>query len=216
MADKEEFIYLYDLSQYNILDFISENEEIILKHWGFLQQLKSDGYLLLSGITLDSTYEFVVVQTKDRDVANELFKADPYSDLGLIHGKLYSFRASLLTVEKPAEMILEDDFSLDSFYVNTNSLFMGTIKGRPTFVNDMTEEEGKIMGIHFQHLKKNFDEGKLIFAGSILEEGMFGISVFYADNLEDARIFVKNDLAVVNRILEPNVHPFKLLLIGKR
>ena len=216
MTEKNEFLYLYDLSKYNLPDFLSENEEVILLHWEFLQHLKSTGYLLFAGITLDSMYEFVVIQAKDRDMATRLFVNDPYLELNLVNGNIYSFRASLFAETDQGNELLSDDFNLAYFYTDTDPLFMGTITARPTFVNDMTEEERRIMAIHFEYLKKKLEEKKLILAGPILEEGMFGITIFYADNLDEARNFIQNDPAVKNKIVESNVHPFRLLIHGRR
>jgi uncharacterized protein YciI len=216
MNEKEEFIYLYDLSKYNILDFLSENEQLILQHWEFLQKLKSEGFLLFSGITLDSSYELVVVQATNRDEATELFNEDPYAELNLIEGQLYCFRASLLSNEEIQKPLLSDDFDLDSLYLDSNNLFMGTITPRSTFINDVTEEEGKIMGVHFQYLKKSFDERKLLLAGPILEEGMFGITVFLAEDIKEARKFANKDPSVRSKIMKPEIHPFRLLLRGEK
>ena len=216
MTEKVEFIYLYDLSISAFLDYLSENREIVLQHWEYLRNLKNEGYLLFAGSTLDKTYEFIIIRVKDKESAQQLYNTDPFTKSKLFKGQLCSFRASLLSDDDFKETLEKKAQNIDSVYSSETNIYMGTIKGRPTFINDATEEEIKIMGVHFQRLKQSFDEKKLILAGPILEEGMFGLTVFFDKSLEDASYFVKNDPAVVNRVLEPNVHPFRLFLINNK
>ena len=72
------------------------------------------------------------------------------------------------------------------------------------------------MELHFQYLKNRYDKGKLILAGPILAEGTFGVSILLAESLDEADQFHKQDPSVIAGIMEPEVHPFRIFLIGTK
>jgi len=215
MSDDNVFIVLYDLSDKKLTESLYDYSDIIIKHWKFLKALKSEKTLLFSGTTLDSFFEFAVIKTDTIEEAQRLVSNDPFVYNRLLQVTLYEFRTSLLTKENTIEVLEEEFLDIESIYDEDTVFYMGTITARPTFVNDMTEEEGKIMSVHYEYLKEKFDNKQLLLAGPILAEGKFGVSVFTAESLKEADEFVQNDPAVIEGIMKPEVHPFRIFLIEK-
>ncbi|HEX2787029.1 MAG TPA: YciI family protein [Ignavibacteria bacterium] len=85
---------------------------------------------------------------------------------------------------------------------------------KENFMETGTEEDFKIIGEHFEYLKKFFDEGKLLLAGPC-EDAAFGISIFKAENLEEAQRFLENDPAFKKGVMKGEVHPYRLSLFNK-
>ena len=56
---------------------------------------------------------------------------------------------------------------------------------RPTFADDATPEEERVVGSHFQFLKGLLAEGKLLLAGPC-EDASMGLAVIECDNLDQA------------------------------
>ena len=88
--------------------------------------------------------------------------------------------------------------------------FFGVIKPtRDDFITNPTEEDNKIMGVHFQYLKDLLAEGKLILAGPVLnEQKPMGIVIFECENIGEAKELLKNDPSVkagiqIIKILKP-------------
>jgi len=216
MTEENEFIFLYDLSNKKLKESFYDYSDIIIKHWNFLKDLKKEKKLVFAGTSLDNFYEFVVIQTKSEEEAKGIIKSDPYVYNQLLKVSLYKFKASLVTEEEVPEVLEEDFFDIESIYDDETKFYMGTLTGRLTFINDMTEEEGKIMEIHFEYLKSKFDEKQLLLAGPILAEGQFGLTIFTANSLKEAEDFVINDPAVDAEIMKPGVHPFRIFLLGKK
>lgn len=216
MSDENVFIILYDLSDKKITESFYEYSDIIIKHWKFLKNLKSERNLIFAGTTVDSFYEFIVIKTSSKEEAEKLVKNDPFVYNRLLQVFLYNFRISLLTEEHVVEVLEEEFLDIESIYDEETEFYMGTITGRPTFINDMTEEEGKIMGTHFEYLKSKFDNKELVLAGPILAEGQFGVTIFTADTLNQAQDFVENDPAVKSGVVKPGVHPFRIFLKGEK
>ena len=122
-----------------------------------------------------------------------------------------------ISAEEDIEEVLEEEYlDIEAIYDEETDYYMGTITARPTFVNDMTEEEGEIMGIHFEYLKSKFDSKELVLAGPILAEGQFGVSVFKANSYDQAMELASNDPAVKEGIMKPGVHPFRIFLKGEK
>ncbi|MHA2254801.1 MAG: YciI family protein, partial [Candidatus Heimdallarchaeaceae archaeon] len=123
---------------------------------------------------------------------------------------------SLVLNELVEEVDTEKGFDVNSLYKTPTNQYLGTVTPRSTFISDVTEEENKIMEIHFQYLKNRYDKMKLFLAGPILEEGTFGVSVFLAESLDEADQFQKQDPAVMAGIMEPEVHPFRIFFLGTK
>lgn len=85
---------------------------------------------------------------------------------------------------------------------------------RSNFIESITREEEVILDEHFDYLEKALEEGRLILAGACLD-GTFGVVIFRATSQEDALKFMKNDPAVKRKIMEAELHPFRVSLVAK-
>lgn len=83
---------------------------------------------------------------------------------------------------------------------------------KENFAETMSEEEGNIMGVHFEYLKDLLDKGKLILAGPETT-GKFGIAVIEAESEDEARNIMMNDPAVSSGIVSPELYPYRVSLI---
>lgn len=81
---------------------------------------------------------------------------------------------------------------------------------RPTFVNDMTQDEGAIMGAHFAYLQGLSAQGKLLLAGPCLDEGGFGVGILSVTDADEARRIVDADPSVTRGLMRPELHPVRL------
>ncbi|MCG3220699.1 MAG: hypothetical protein H7641_04900 [Candidatus Heimdallarchaeota archaeon] len=212
----KEFIYLFNLSEVNFIDSLAVNKFLIIQHLQFLKELKKDNNLILAGTTLDDFCEIVIIKCNDRGQAEEILKNDPYVKKNIFPVTLYDFRASLVLNEIIEEVKIEDGVNVEVLYKNPSNQYLGIITPRPTFIDDMTEDESKVMTIHYQYLKNRYDKKKLILAGPILAEGTFGVSVLLAESIDEADQFQKQDPSVMAGIMEPEVHPFRVFFLGTK
>lgn len=75
----------------------------------------------------------------------------------------------------------------------------------------ISEDEERIMEAHFEYLKKLSEEGRIIIAGPCLD-GSFGIIVFNARDMDEAKTIMEQDPSVKARIMEAELHPFRVSL----
>ncbi len=85
---------------------------------------------------------------------------------------------------------------------------------RPTFGHDATEEESRVIGDHFQYLKRLLAEGTLLLAGPC-EDASMGIAVIEARDLGAARKILAEDPAVTGRVFTGEVKPYRVSLMRK-
>ena len=83
---------------------------------------------------------------------------------------------------------------------------------KENFAETMTEDEGRIMGVHFEYLKDILKNGKLILAGPETT-GKFGIAVIETDSEDEAREIMMNDPAVKAGIVTSELYPYRVSLI---
>jgi len=85
---------------------------------------------------------------------------------------------------------------------------------RDDFLKNSTEEDEKIMGEHFEYLKKLLASGELVLAGPALNEDKpFGLVILNCDSIENAREIMANDPSVKSGIQNLKlVEPFRLSL----
>ena len=85
---------------------------------------------------------------------------------------------------------------------------------RPTFADDMTPEEQKIMGVHFGYLKKLAEEGKVVLAGpSVNGTKTFGIIVVEVANEAEARAILEGDPSYKAGVQKGELLPFRVSLL---
>ena len=77
---------------------------------------------------------------------------------------------------------------------------------RPTFDQDLNEEEGKLMNEHFLYWKDNYEKGVCQFGGPVLDaRGVYGVLAIWAADKKEARALADADPGVKAGILRPEV-----------
>jgi uncharacterized protein len=82
-----------------------------------------------------------------------------------------------------------------------------------------TSKENKISSDHVLYLKTLLDEEKAYMAGrtsNIFDPDLFGIVIFDATNLEEAKIIMQNDPLVKNDIMQGEVKPFNIVFLKNK
>jgi uncharacterized protein YciI len=81
-----------------------------------------------------------------------------------------------------------------------------------------TEEEDRIVGEHFQHLKRLLDEGITILMGRTAnnDEDTMGLVVFRAENEAEARRIMESDPAISNGVMSATLYPYRVALMEVR
>ena len=73
-----------------------------------------------------------------------------------------------------------------------------------------TEEENKVVGVHFKYLTDLYEKGIVKYVGRTVDDrSSFGMVVFEADSEDEARSIMDNDPAVVNEIMTATLYPFR-------
>lgn len=91
---------------------------------------------------------------------------------------------------------------------------------RPTRIEMLTDggtaDEQRLMGEHFERLRRLTDDGVVVLAGPTLvtDERNFGIVVFRADDEEAARAVMDGDPAVAGGVMAAELFPFNVSLLG--
>ena len=85
---------------------------------------------------------------------------------------------------------------------------------RPTFNEDATADEERIIGMHFQYLKRLLAEGKLLMAGPC-EDASMGIAVLECESQEEARSILAGDPAVQGKVFTGEIKPYRVSLFRK-
>jgi len=85
---------------------------------------------------------------------------------------------------------------------------------RPTFNDDATADEERIIGIHFQYLKRLLAEGKLLIAGPC-EDASMGLAVIECENQDEARSILAADPAIEGKVFTGEIKPYRVSLFRK-
>ncbi|MHA1367101.1 MAG: YciI family protein [Candidatus Heimdallarchaeota archaeon] len=85
---------------------------------------------------------------------------------------------------------------------------------REDFMKNWTEADEKIMGEHFEYLKKLLAAGELVLAGPALNEDKpFGLVILKCNSLEKAKEIMANDPSVKSGVQNLKlVEPFRMSL----
>lgn len=90
---------------------------------------------------------------------------------------------------------------------------------RPQMLVESTPEEDRIVGEHFQYLKRLTEEGTVLLAGRSLtgpeEERGMGIAIFRAEDDAAAERFGVNDPAVAQGVFTFYVMPYRVALLSE-
>jgi uncharacterized protein len=75
--------------------------------------------------------------------------------------------------------------------------FFKLIPPRPTFPQDMTDEERRIMDEHGRYFEEHFAAGRILLFGPVMAtSGAFGLAVLEVDSEEEAKRFGEGDPSV--------------------
>jgi uncharacterized protein len=86
---------------------------------------------------------------------------------------------------------------------------------RPTFIEDMRDDEQDVMRDHLAYLRRLLGEGTVLLAGPSLDPP-FGIIVFVAESEAEAWEIVRADPSVQAGVQTPELHPFRTTLLAGR
>lgn len=74
-----------------------------------------------------------------------------------------------------------------------------------------TDEESRIVGEHYEYLKRLRAEGRLVLAGpSALPGDTFGLGIFDQDDRADVEAIVAADPAVTGGIMTAEIRPYRI------
>ena len=77
---------------------------------------------------------------------------------------------------------------------------------RPTFAQDMSDEEREIMGRHAAHWQPFVESGQMVVFGPILDDtGSWGIAVVEADDEDEVRELISEHAARTGSLVARNV-----------
>lgn len=89
--------------------------------------------------------------------------------------------------------------------------FFKLIPPRPTFPQDMTEEERRLMEEHARYFQQQFAAGRLLLYGPVMATGgTFGLAVLEVDSEAEARRFGENDPSVRRGLNRFEFHPMRV------
>ena len=106
-------------------------------------------------------------------------------------------------------------FNMDYNRFRERNAFYARIKPyRSDFITNPSNEENKVMGDHFQYLKKLMDEDKLYMAGpTLIVEDPFGLLLVMAESKAEARSLLEEDPSVKSGIqIIADLRPIRLSL----
>jgi uncharacterized protein YciI len=87
---------------------------------------------------------------------------------------------------------------------------------RDDFAATMTEEEGRIWALHFEHLQRLIAQDILILAGPTLGTTNTGIAVFEAPDESAAREIMAGDPVISGGFARGELRPFRVSLLRGR
>ena len=89
--------------------------------------------------------------------------------------------------------------------------FMRIIPPRPTFAQDITEEERALMMQHAAYVRGFFESGSVLAYGPVLDpEGSFGVGLLEMADLAEAEQFAKNDPSIKCGMNRYTISPMRI------
>ena len=102
-----------------------------------------------------------------------------------------------------------------SFIMKRRHYFFKLIPPRPTFPQDMSEEEKELMDKHSAYFHSQFEAGKLLLYGPVMApDGAFGVGILEVEDEADARTFAEGDPSVRAGLNRWELYP--MLVTGSR
>ena len=92
--------------------------------------------------------------------------------------------------------------------------FLKLIPNRPTFAQDMTDEEKAVMHQHVAYWGALMNEGNVVVYGPVMDPaGVYGMGVVEAENEEQLKRFLNNDPAAT--INQYEYYPMRAVIPNK-
>jgi uncharacterized protein len=89
--------------------------------------------------------------------------------------------------------------------------FFKLIPPRPTFPQDITEDESRLMEEHSRYFEKHFAAGRLLLYGPVMaSSGTFGLAVLEVDNEAEARRFGEGDPSIRAGLNKFEISPMRV------
>jgi uncharacterized protein len=89
--------------------------------------------------------------------------------------------------------------------------FFKLIPPRPTFPNDITDDEKLLMKQHSLYFDRQFAAGRVLLFGPVMApSGAFGLAVLEVDDEAEARQFGENDPSVRAALNRFEIYPMQL------
>jgi len=87
---------------------------------------------------------------------------------------------------------------------------------RPTFAQDMTDEERILMHQHAAYLKEQLDKGSVLIYGPVFDPaGAWGMAVFEAEDLNAVEDIVSNDPTIKAGLHSYEIYPMRAVIKEK-
>ena len=108
MINRKEFIYTIKPTRLAMLSegATAEEETVLSQHFNYLQNLTTQGTVLMAARTLTTTPEtfgIIIFYAQDEEEAQEIMDADPAVAQGIMQAALYPFRIALMAQSKDGE-----------------------------------------------------------------------------------------------------------------
>jgi len=95
--------------------------------------------------------------------------------------------------------------------MNKQHFFFKLIPPRPTFLQDITDEEKVLMNEHGAYFQEQFDAGKLLLYGPVMAPGgAFGVGILEVADEAEARQFGENDPSVRAGLNRWEIYPMRV------
>ena len=89
--------------------------------------------------------------------------------------------------------------------------FFKLIPPRPTFMQDMTNEERRLMDEHGRYFQEHFATGRVLLFGPVMSSGgAFGLGILELDSEEEAQRFGEGDPSVRAGLNRFEIHPMRV------
>jgi uncharacterized protein YciI len=95
--------------------------------------------------------------------------------------------------------------------MNKQHFYLKLIPPRPTFPQDITEEEQALMAKHSDYCQQQFDTGRLLAYGPVMApQGAFGMAILEVADEAEARNFGQNDPSVLGGLNRFEIYPMRV------
>ncbi len=95
--------------------------------------------------------------------------------------------------------------------MNKQHFYFKLVPPRPTFAQDMTDQERALMEEHGAYCKQQFDAGKLLAYGPVMAtDGAFGVAILEVTDEAEARQFGENDPSVRAGMNRFEIYPMRV------